>query len=113
MDIRDIRQISTQDVLDWAKQLKSEGGTNPEYDRALVELTGHTLGCMTEELDEIAHALGIQWPVPASTTLLAYKDDAEPIAWEQEDGCICDAGRAEAVMGDKVAHTLMCVLRDQ
>jgi hypothetical protein len=111
MDARMLtKSLTGLDIREQGRILKSEDHENPEYDRALVEVIGYTLGFMTEELSEVADDLGIPWPVQASTTLLAYRDDAEPLDWEQQEGCTCDAGQAEKAMGQPVAHRLGCLL---
>lgn len=38
-----------QGIIAAARDLRSVGGTNPEYDKALVELTATVLGCATDE----------------------------------------------------------------
>ena len=46
-----------------AKDLKSEHGENPEYDRAMVELMTFATGGTTEDLRKTAAEIGIKWPL--------------------------------------------------
>ena len=46
-----------------AKDLKSEHGENPEYDRAMVELMTFATGGTTEDLPKTAAEIGIKWPL--------------------------------------------------
>lgn len=46
-------------LLAQAKDLKSEDGENPEYDRALVELVSRTSGFTSDDYDTVAREIGI------------------------------------------------------
>jgi hypothetical protein len=48
-----------QFVIRQAKDLKTEDASNPEYDRALVELTMRLLGLDEDHRDAVAKAIGV------------------------------------------------------
>lgn len=50
--------LQGESLIEIAKGFKSEG-ENPEYDRALVELTTELLGVPMSEKQDVAHLLGI------------------------------------------------------
>ena len=53
--------IWTRIIKDAARNLASEEGENPEYDRALVELAGELLGYSTsEDREYVENLLGIK-----------------------------------------------------
>lgn len=47
-------------ILAAARDLRSDEGENPEYDRALVELTARFLGVDSDNQDRIAWLIGVQ-----------------------------------------------------
>lgn len=50
-------------IIEQARDLRSEEGENPEYDRALVELTMRTIGLAEDDRAEVEFWLGIIKPV--------------------------------------------------
>lgn len=57
------RVVSLNALYFEASSLRSDG-ENPEYDRALVELTGFLSGHQAGELESVAKELGIKWSDP-------------------------------------------------
>jgi hypothetical protein len=51
--------FGTNDLLREARELRTEDGSNPEYDRALVELVGRVLGYSDYDKPIVALAIGI------------------------------------------------------
>jgi hypothetical protein len=47
-----------------ARELKSDSGENPEYDRALVELVMRASGLTTDDREQVARDIGIVQPEP-------------------------------------------------
>lgn len=47
-------------IVSAARDLKSEEGENPEYDRALVELASRVLGVDADERSRIAWLIGVE-----------------------------------------------------
>jgi hypothetical protein len=57
-----------------ARDLKSDRGENPEYDRALVELVGTSLGVSMDDREYVEQMLGIIKPATFTWTLTAKVD---------------------------------------
>ena len=52
--------VTVKDLIALAKGLKTEAGSNPEYDRALVELIVDAAGLSMEDRYVVAAAIGIK-----------------------------------------------------
>lgn len=56
-------KITAENLKAEARQLKTETGeSNPEYDRALVELVTYCLYGSSDHCEKCAQELGIKWP---------------------------------------------------
>lgn len=53
------RSVNAEDLKSEAENLKSEGIENPEYDRALLELTTYALGGHSGDFIEMGEMLGM------------------------------------------------------
>ena len=56
------RNIKLTELLELARDLRSEDCENPEYDRALIELCCDAAGWSMDEKPEMAKLLGVKNP---------------------------------------------------